>query len=315
MSHKPALDEEDEVTLEMIRDEIRQNGLIHCSEFSKEEVLVEVGISAASRTQMKKQSALERDKGKSVPGDKSGKAAKSAKVAERSLADQTGGSGDAHVLSLEAAPTARPGANTPFRLKWGVKKDDCGLDDTWVACEIISKSRLHKDRLRILQENHKTAEAGGFSALYQTQTSSEEKVGRLEKDKASLETVVAEKATIERLTEELRVQKELTGKAIALADKQRGKFQSKLDDAVKAKEDELIDLSLVSFRDGFDECKSRVRAKYQDLDLDDVLLPAPEEDNEEGQGQSPVLPALNVELLAPSPSEIVDGQRTVDAAQ
>ncbi|XP_077217987.1 uncharacterized protein LOC143852488 [Tasmannia lanceolata] len=192
----------------------------------------------------------------------------------RKLGGQTGSS-----------PSVRSRADNVFHPNWGVQKGDNSFSDNEVAHKIIVKSRLQSDRLRILHEPHETVETVSFGLLYQlgcywsdmaekcnnfsrTITKSNLQIEKLEKDMVSLgQTINDRDVEIERLNEKLKVQKDLTRKAISACDRQRETSQARQEAAMKTKEDELINFATDTYKEGFDECKAYVQEKYPDLDL------------------------------------------------
>ncbi|XP_077214507.1 uncharacterized protein LOC143849383 [Tasmannia lanceolata] len=243
------------------------------------------------------------DKGKGVLPDKG---AKTSKVVKSTEGTWTGCAGGSSLDVVQAVlPFVQPDGDNVFRPNWGVQRDDSGLGDNRVAREIIMKSRLRNDRLRILHEPPETAEEAAFASIYQigsywvdlfekcrnfskAVTKSNLQIMKLKKDKTSLGRVIQERdEENDKLKEELKARSKRLRRPSVLT-RQREKSQLKqLDAAVKAKEDELITLSMDSYKMCFADCKVQVREKYPDLILDDVMLSEPATDEED----DPTLPS------------------------
>ncbi|XP_077242598.1 uncharacterized protein LOC143883123 [Tasmannia lanceolata] len=198
LSRKPLLESEDKETFALMRKEIEQSGLIRCAEFSGEEVLVGLGVSAATPEQMKKQSTVEKIRQGAQPRAQEGAAQAQQERQKRKATvlgspapsqgtpppsqrpkttvkligpfAQGGGSSKSSGASTGTGSGARPPTGLSehvFRPNWAVLKDDTALGESRVAAELMSKCLLRKDKQQILHEPPATGEEAVLSSAYQ----------------------------------------------------------------------------------------------------------------------------------------------------
>ncbi|XP_077246438.1 uncharacterized protein LOC143886378 [Tasmannia lanceolata] len=198
LSRKPLLESEDKETFALMRKEIEQSGLIRCAEFSREEVLVGLGVSAATPEQMKKQSTVEKIRQGAQPRAQEGAAQAQQERQKRKATvlgspapsqgtpppsqrpkttvkligpfAQGGGSSKSGGASTGTGSGARPPTGLSehvFRPNWAVLKDDTALGESRVAAELMSKCLLRKDKQQILYEPPATGEEAVLSSAYQ----------------------------------------------------------------------------------------------------------------------------------------------------
>ncbi|XP_077242481.1 uncharacterized protein LOC143882994 [Tasmannia lanceolata] len=191
LSRKPLLEGEDARTFTLMRKEVERTGLIHCSDFSSEDILVglemkkqstveKIRQGAQPRAQEGAQQALqERQKRKAselaspAPSrDTAPRPAQKAKTTVKLVGPfaQGGGSSKSGGTSTGTRVGARPpvrSSDNVFRPNWAVQKDDTGLGESRVAAEIVSKCLLVKDKQQVIHEPLATGEEAVFSSLYQ----------------------------------------------------------------------------------------------------------------------------------------------------